>query len=149
MHKIRAVIDTNVFVSGIISPLGSPQKILELAKKEVFKVVTSISINREILEVLHRDYIYTKYGLNEDIVDNIAAFLYEGTILTEDSYKVSRITEDPNDNEFLGCAIEGEADYILSGDEHLLALKNYRGIQIVNADSFLKILERLTKEKLR
>jgi len=87
--------------------------------------------------------------VSTDAADDIAAFLYEGTILTEDSYKVSRITEDPSDNEFLGCAIEGEADYILSGDEHLLALKNYRGIQIVNADSFLKILERLSKGKPR
>ena len=88
MHRIRAVIDTSVFVSGAISPIGSPRKILEFAKREVFKVVTSISINREILEVLHRNYIYTKYNLNEDIVDDIATFLYEGTILTEESYKV-------------------------------------------------------------
>ena len=52
MQKFKAVIDTNTFVSGIISPKGSPRKILELAKKEVFKVVTSASIIREILEVL-------------------------------------------------------------------------------------------------
>lgn len=145
MHRIRAVIDTSVFVSGAISPIGSPRKILEFAKREVFKVVTSISINREILEVLHRNYIYTKYNLNEDIVDDIATFLYEGTILTEDSYKVSKITEDSDDNKFIGCAIEGEADYIVSGDEHLLSLKNYRGIQIINADSFLKILDKVIK----
>jgi len=149
LHKIRVVIDTNVFISGIISPIGSPRKILELAKKEVFRVVTSISINREILEVLHRGYIYGKYGMNEDIVDDIAAFIYEGTILTEDSYRVSRITEDPGDDKFIGCAIEGEADYIISGDEHLLSLKNYRGIQIVDGDSFLKIMERLTRGKSR
>ena len=147
MHRIRAVIDTNVFVSGIISPIGSPRKILELAKRAVFRVVTSISINREILEVLHRDHIYTKYSLNENIVDDIAAFLYEGTILTEDSYKVSKITEDPDDNKFIGCAIEGEAEYIVSGDEHLLSLKSYKGIQIVSADSFLKILEKSGKAK--
>ena len=52
MQKINAVIDTNTFVSGIISPKGSPRKVLELARKEVFKVVTSVPINREILEVL-------------------------------------------------------------------------------------------------
>lgn len=142
MHRIRAVIDTSIFVSGVISPLGSPRKILELAKRNLFEVVTSVSINREILEVLHRNYIYAKYNLNEDVVDDIATFLYEGTILTEDSYEVSKITEDPGDNKFIGCAIEGEADYIVSGDEHLLSLKNYRGIQIVNVDSFLKILRK-------
>ena len=145
MHRIRAVIDTNVFVSGIISTIGSTRKILELAKKEVFKIVTSISINREILEVLHRENIYNKYNLNEDIIDDIAAFLYEGTILTEDSYRISKITKDPDDNKFIGCGIEGEADYIVSGDDHLLSLKSYKGIQIVNADSFLKVLEKVAK----
>ena len=55
MPKIKAVIDTNLFVSGLISSKGSTRKILELAKKEVFKVVTSVPINRQILEVLHRE----------------------------------------------------------------------------------------------
>ena len=54
MQKINAVIDTNTFVSGVISPKGSPIKILELARKEVFKVVTSASIIREILEILEK-----------------------------------------------------------------------------------------------
>lgn len=147
MRRIRAVIDTSVFVSGVISPIGLPRKILEFAKRSVFKAVTSISINREILEVLHRNHIYIKYNLNENIIDDIATFLYEGTILTENSYKVSKITEDPEDNKFIGCAIEGEADYIVSGDEHLLSLKNYRGIQVINADSFLKMLEMDIKTK--
>lgn len=140
MQKIKAVIDTNIFVSGAISPKGIPRKILEAAQRKIFQVVTSISINREILDVLHRDYIYTKYNLNEDIIDDIAAFLYEGATLTEDSYKVSKIIKDPADNKFIGCAIEGEADYIVSGDEHLLSLKHYKGIQIIDAKSFLKIL---------
>lgn len=142
MAVIRAVIDTNVFVSGIISPKGPPRKVLELAKKEVFKVVTSILINHEIFKVLHRDYIYNKYGLTEEIIDDMASFLYEGTILTEDSYEIQKVKKDPEDNKFIACAIEGEADYIVSGDGHLLSLKHYKGIQIVDANSFLKILEK-------
>src|SRR6266545_7862736 len=134
----RVVIDTNIFVSGTISPKGSPRKILDLAKKGAFKVVTSLSINHEILEVLHREHIYRKYGLNEKIIDDIAAFLYEGTILTEDTYEVSRVKKDVADNKFVGCALEGDAVYIVSGDDHLLSIKHYRGIQIVDANSFLR-----------
>jgi putative PIN family toxin of toxin-antitoxin system len=55
---IRAVIDTNVFVSGIISPKGSPRKVLDAALEEQFRVITSITINHEILSVLHREHIY-------------------------------------------------------------------------------------------
>lgn len=142
MHRIKAVLDTNIIVSGIVSPKGLPRKLLELAKEETFKVVTSILINREILEVLHRDHIYTKYGLNAAIIDDIASFLYEGTILTEDSYEIMKVKKDPEDDKFINCAIEGEADYIVSGDRHLLDLKHYSGIQIVNVNSFLRILQK-------
>ena len=147
MRKVRAVIDTNVFVSGIISPKGAPRKILDLARKEVFKVLTSATINHEILNVLHRNYIYTKYNLNEMIIDDITSFLYEGTIITEEKVEVLRIKKDFEDNKFLGCAIEGEADCIISGDEHLLAIKYYKGIQIIDPKTFLKILESAQDEK--
>ncbi|HHT9110037.1 MAG TPA: putative toxin-antitoxin system toxin component, PIN family [Candidatus Brocadiaceae bacterium] len=141
MRKIRAVLDTNVVVSGIISPKGAARNILDLARKDVFKVVTSVSINHEILNVLHRDYIYVKYNLTEEIVDDISAFLYEGTILTEDLYLLSKVKKDPDDDKFLACAVEGEADYIVSGDEHLLDFKCYMNIQILDARSFLKFLK--------
>ncbi len=98
MRKIRAVIDTNVFVSGAIFPKGSPRRILEMAERKIFETVTSPLINQEILSVLHRENIYAKYGINEDIVDGIASFLYEGTILTQGFYQVSRIKQDPEDN---------------------------------------------------
>ncbi|MBI5178383.1 MAG: putative toxin-antitoxin system toxin component, PIN family [Nitrospinae bacterium] len=142
MAKIRAVVDTNLFVSGLISPKGAPRKILDLARKERFTVVTSIAINHEILEVLHRNHIYAKYNLTEDIIDDISAFLYEGTILTEGHYTISKIKNDPEDDKFIACAIEGEADFIVSGDEHLLGLKHYRTVQIVEAQTFLKVLAR-------
>ncbi|MCX5817053.1 MAG: putative toxin-antitoxin system toxin component, PIN family [Proteobacteria bacterium] len=142
MYRIKAVLDTNIIFSGIVSPKGSPRKLLELAKEETFKVVTSILINREILEVLHRGHIYTKYGLNEAIIDDIASFLYEGAILTEDSYEIMKVKRDPEDDKFINCAIEGEADYIVSGDGHLLDLKHYSGIQIINVNSFLRILQK-------
>ncbi len=140
MRKLRAVVDTNVIVSGIISPKGAPRKILDLARREIFKVVSSIAINHEILNVLHRDSIYIKYNLTEDIIDDLSAFLYEGTALMEDQYAVSKVRKDPEDNKFIACALEGEADYIVSGDDHLLGLKHYRGIQIVDAPGFLKVL---------
>jgi hypothetical protein len=140
VRKIRVVIDTNVLVSGIISSKGAPRKILNLAKKDIFKVVSSISINHEVLSVLHRDHIYTKYNLTEGIIEDISAFLYEGTILTEDRYVVSKVRKDPEDNKFIACALEGEADYIVSGDDHLLRLKHYRGVQIVDVQGFLKVM---------
>jgi putative PIN family toxin of toxin-antitoxin system len=140
VQRIRAVVDTNVLVSGLISPKGAPRKILDLARKGIFRVVSSVAINHEILNVLHRDYIYVKYNLSEEVIDDISAFLYEGSVLTEDQYAISKVKKDPEDNKFIACAIEGEADYIVSGDDHLLALKHYKDIQIVESQGFLKVL---------
>jgi predicted nucleic acid-binding protein len=54
--------------------------------------------------------------------------------------KIDAIPEDPQDNKFITAAIEGEADYIVSGDHHLRDLKNYQGISIVSPSEFLQII---------
>ncbi|MBF0404378.1 PIN domain-containing protein [Candidatus Magnetominusculus xianensis] len=64
----------------------------------------------------------------------------EGAVITEEIISVKCINADPDDDKFLSCAIEGEADYVVSGDEHLLSIKHYKGIQIVNSAAFVKIL---------
>jgi len=141
LKKIRVVVYTNVLVSGIISPHGPPRKILDLAIKETIEIVTSNVINIEVLKVLHREHIYNKYHLTEETIDSITSFLYEGTIMTSDELIIVEIKDDPEDNKFLACAIEGRADYIVSGDKHLLSLKVFRGIKILNPKDFLEIID--------
>lgn len=55
--------------------------------------------------------------------------------------------EDPEDNRVLECALEAEADYIVSGDHHLLSLEEFRGIKIVRAADLLKILSPIESRK--
>ncbi len=112
--------------------------VIEMARKDAFDVITSPSINREVLSVLHRDYIYKKYHLNEKTIEAIASFLYEGTIMVSGELQITKIKKDPDDNKFLSAAIEGKANYIVSGDEHLLSLKKYKGIQIVTPAEFIE-----------
>lgn len=59
-------------------------------------------------------------------------------IVTKDLYETDKIKIDPTDNKFLACALEAKADYVVSGDSHLLELKHFHGIQIVDAKMFLK-----------
>ena len=58
--------------------------------------------------------------------------------VTKDLYSTDKIIVDPDDNKFLACALEAKADFIVSGDNHLLEIKHYHGIQIVDAKSFIK-----------
>jgi len=68
----------------------------------------------------------------------IAALIFRKAIVAEDNFKTDRIVDDPTDNKFLACALEVNADYIVSGDNHLLLLKHFHGIQIVDTASFIK-----------
>lgn len=73
----------------------------------------------------------------EDIVDALMLFLH----LTEPSEMVNAVKEDEKDNKVIECALSCKADYIISGDSHLLNLKEHRGIKIVSAKEFLDLLE--------
>ena len=59
--------------------------------------------------------------------------------VVEGGEAVNVISDDPSDNKYLACAHEGEADYIVSGDHHLLDLKSYKGIKILKAKPFLDL----------
>jgi predicted nucleic acid-binding protein len=60
-------------------------------------------------------------------------------MITEPSFKVEIIGEDPADNKFLECALMANAEYILRGDKHLLKLKNYKNIKIISAIEFINL----------
>ncbi len=74
-------------------------------------------------------------------IDSFEEELLRVATLVVPSKKIDIIKEDPDDNKVLECAIEGNVDYIISGDRHLLKLKEYSGIRIVRASWLLKIVE--------
>ena len=71
---------------------------------------------------------------------NVIKNLINYSITTPGKIKLSVITRDPQDNEVLIAALEGEADYIVSGDTGLLELKSHKGIKIVSPSEFLELL---------
>lgn len=136
---IRAVVDTNVFVSGLINPHGPPGKILNTLRAKRFTLVTSPEINEEILEVLDRPHIRDKYGLGNLIFD-VAFILWEVAEQAADLPPVTA-SPDPDDNKFLSAAIGGHAQYLVTGDSRdLLALEEHRGVRILKPAEFAKIL---------
>lgn len=138
---IRAVIDTNVLVSGSIKGGSPPAKILQAWRKGKFILVTSESILNEVSRVLNYRKIKTKYHLRKKDIEGLLFALYLGSDVTPDRLKVNIITQDPEDNKFISCALEGQADYIVTGDEHLLRIKEYKGINVVTAHEFLKAIK--------
>lgn len=135
---LRVVVDTNVFVSGIINPSGPPGKILQALRRRQFMLISSPSINEEILEVLSRPRLQ-KYGLQDSLFD-IGVILYTQAELIQEKTKL-QVSADPDDDKFLAAAIDGKAQYVVTGDKSdLLSLGEYQYIPIISCRAFLRVL---------
>ena len=99
-------------------------------------IFTSSEIQAEIERKLK-----TKFGIDEKEVSQILLDYSMFTLPIKPLEKVSAIRADPDDDKFIECAVAAKAGYIVSGDKHLLDLKNYQGIQIMKAAKFLEIFE--------
>jgi putative PIN family toxin of toxin-antitoxin system len=137
---IRAVVDTNVLVSGIISEQGTPRQIVNAWHQRQFTLLTSALIIAEVVRVLHYPHLQMTYHLSEEDILLVRDALLNDALVLEDMYQVMR-SRDPQDNLFLACALEGHADYLVSGDAHLLEIKYYHGVQIVAPRQFLDLLK--------
>jgi len=139
---IRVVLDANVFVSAVLSPGGIPAKILTAWRDERFHLVMSPAILDEIHRVLRYPKIRRRHRWREE---RLRLFLEELThlaILTPGELTINVIKEDPSDNRYLECAVEGDAEYVVSGDQHLLQLATYQRIKILTPREFLEVLTR-------
>lgn len=137
--KLRVVLDTNVIISGLISPKGPPAGILKALKAGHFVLVTSQEVNDEVLGVMDRPSLRDKYGLADHMFD-IAFILWEQAEVIADLPKI-KASKDPKDDKFLETALGGLAHYLVTGDiKDLLNLKEYQGIRIVSPKQFLTIL---------
>jgi putative PIN family toxin of toxin-antitoxin system len=132
--KPRVVIDTNVIVSGLTFK-GQPREVLELAWKGEIEVYISPFILRELTSTLKKDFGWS----NDQIKDTIQRIKAK-TCSIRPKVKVSVVKEKDDDNRILECAIEGNAQYLISGDKkHLLPLKQHRGIKILSPAQFLML----------
>ncbi|KJR43720.1 protein of unknown function DUF132 [Candidatus Magnetoovum chiemensis] len=138
---IRVVLDANIFVSAIISPKGNSSRIIFLIEQERnLKLITSLSILEEVKRVLFYP-IVEKYHKNnkEEIKIKLEKITQFAEITSNQTNTIDVIKTDPDDNKYLECAVEGNANYIVSGDYHLLELESFQGIGIVTPAEFLKI----------
>jgi putative PIN family toxin of toxin-antitoxin system len=136
MNKV--VLDTNILVSAFIKYGGNESKILEKAITKEITLLTSEDILDEFLKVIRRP----KFGYTSKQTTAMMILLLKIAKLTTPTQKITEIKEDPTDNKILECATAAKADYIITGDKHLLNLKKYDGIQILTSTEYLKITDK-------
>ena len=137
---IRAVLDVNVLISGIISPRGAPAQILDLWREERFVVVTSGPILAEFEAVAGQPVLRNRYGLTPARVVHLLQGLRRFAIVTPAEVQVTGVVRDPDDDKLLACALEANADYVVTGDNDLLALGQYQSVALVAPAVFLRVL---------
>ena len=142
---MRAVLDTNVVVSATLIRDGKEDRILRAWQREVFELVLSPQILDEMGRVLFYEKLRTARWMAEEEVAALVRSLAREAVLVPGrvQVKVSRV---PGDDKFVEAAIEGRAQYVVTGDKDLLELKTYRAVRIVTPAVFLTILR--TRERV-
>ena len=136
-RKLRAVIDTNLFISGLFARDTLSSQLQDLWINQDFQLITSVEIIKEVSRVLYYPRIQERFKPREENIRRFFRLIFRKAIISKDIYKTDRITDDPTDNKLLACALEKDADYIVSRDPHLRNIKHYHRIQIVDARSFI------------
>jgi len=137
---MKVVLDTNVLVSGTFWK-GDSSRILEFIDSGKLELVLSGELIEEYNEVIERDEIMDKVENKNLILNKAVVGIIKDSIIIEPKQKFDVVKDDADDNKVLECAFEGQVNYIISQDNHLLNLKEFQGIKVLTPKEFLEILK--------
>lgn len=132
---MKIVCDTNVLISGVLFG-GHSREILRLASRGVLINFLSPDILREVDNVLRRP----KFGLRPNHVLGIITLFKDTFEIVIPSIQVQAIQSDPEDNHVIEAALTAQAEFIISGDKHLLKLREWRGIHLTSPAQFMETI---------
>lgn len=139
----RAVVDTNIFVSGMLTRRGANYRLMEALRAQAFVLILSDPLYGEYGEVLSRPRFQTDFGVS---ITDVVAFLTlagRGALFVTPRRRLPVVVRDPKDELVLATALGGKADYLVTHDDDLLILRGHRelgSLQIVTAVEFLDII---------
>jgi len=134
---LRAVPDVNVLVSALITPTGPAGRIMDAWRRDEITFITSQPIIDKVDEVLRRPHLLDTYPIDVTDIQQAQLLLQEEAVVTPHTLDLHVIKEDPEDDNILIAAVEGKADCIISGDNHLKKLGTYQGIPILSPTEFV------------
>ncbi|WP_340098262.1 putative toxin-antitoxin system toxin component, PIN family [Salinibaculum salinum] len=135
---MRAVLDTNVLISGVIAT-GVPYELLVRGFNHEYQIVVSVETLTEFRETLLK--YPERFHMNEnEVQDEVETIRYFAEFVSP-QMDITAVEDDPDDDKFLEAAVAGDVDYLVSGDGHLLSLESFRGIEIVEPRTFYELLD--------
>lgn len=134
---MNVVLDTNAVISGLLWK-GAPRQVLDRARTGLFTLFTSTELLIELATVLEREKFAERLKLAETSVEELV-YGYAALAITIRPERIDPIVKaDPDDDKVLACAKTANAEVIVSGDRHLLDLKEYAGIKILTVSDLLE-----------
>ncbi len=135
------VLDTNVVISAFLSPRGTPAQVLRRWEAETFEIATSPTLRAELSQTLEYPRVKKNIKASKEEMQETLRRLSLVPLNHEPTSQIDVVKRDPDDNRVLECAVDVDANYIVTGDEDLLELQEYQGIQIVSPAEFIQILD--------
>lgn len=130
---MKAVFDTNIFISAFVVPGSQGEQAFSLARRKRFELYTSVAILTETANKLRE-----KFDQSEDDIKVALRLISRAAKVLQPTGRLTVLTDAP-DNRILECAIEAGADVIVTGDRLLLKLRKFRGIPVVRLVDFLRM----------
>ncbi|MBV9154725.1 MAG: putative toxin-antitoxin system toxin component, PIN family [Acidobacteriaceae bacterium] len=132
----RVTAESNIIVSGLNFP-GNARQLLASAEAGAIRLCVSPAILEEVAEVLQRE----KFGWSAAEAQEAIDWISQIADVVEPKQTVDVIKSDPDDNRILECALAACADYIISGDKHLLNVTTFYGTPILRAAEFIQLTQ--------
>ena len=137
---MRIVIDTNIWVSGLLWR-GPAWRLLRMAEDGQVEICIAPAMLLELAEVLGYERLQPRLATLGETADELVAFaLNVSTPLDVSRGPVTLVANDPDDDIFLACAVAAGASYVVTADRHLLRMATHEAIPIVSLDEFLNQL---------
>lgn len=139
---MKVVLDTNIVVASYLVSVGVPARILALWRAGELDVVVSEPILQEYERILGSPRLVRVHGMTAaEIVEDIESFRQYATMV-EPSEALRVVQDDPDDDKFFECAVAGGAGYIVSRDELLLAVREFRGIRVISPETLVALIDK-------
>lgn len=130
---MRITVDTNVLVSSL-GWNGAEAAIIEMVLESKLELCLSAQILSEFFRVVK----YPKFGFTNEEIDGFIGRLLPNVLFVKPAESIFVVAEDPEDDRIIECAVAGESKYIISGDKHLLKIRQYKETRIMKASDFLQ-----------
>jgi hypothetical protein len=135
---MRLILDTNVLLSALLSPLGAPAKLLEAWERKAFTLVACDALVAELRDVAGRPFFRAR--LRASAAELLAAGLRDFSAFCQ-KLPSGPIAPDPKDSYLLALAEAGQAEFLVTGDKELLSLKRHKSTRIVTPAAMIDILK--------